>query len=465
MNSLRLKNFKAYRDEFDKLFKNGYLPIDKKNFLLYGENGLGKSSIYEAIKIIFFREKLQQSIIRATTPEEQKQYNSDFWSKYNNKQVIDSFEVEINGNSYQDFDNSNYQLFMISIDKFCISEPIQLDILLEKFDLNIKDIRTLCQNHFENIQDEVNKKLKDFIEDNISIEIDNEMDFKIKIKDSIRNLESINEITKYFNEAKLNLIILLLIFESIKCAKNRDKKKILVLDDFITSLDIANRTFLIRYIFDNFSEFQILIFTYNVYFYNLIIYLIKHYKIDNNWKFANLYEINGEHKIYIKNTIEKVKDIREDYKTNSDIDVIGNKIRQKFEILLYEFSKLIMINSIEDSKEIIKRIENSKNIYFYNKKTASDLVDELEEIISSDNHHNLQNRLKQKINLYKKDFQKIKDIVNTLKIYQKVTLHTMSHGTIGQNSFTTKEIRETFNLLEKFEKSIITLINDNIDGA
>lgn len=88
-----------------------------------------------------------------------------------------------------------------------------------------------------------------------------------------------------------------------------------MLDDFITSLDIANRTSIIKYIFDNFRNFQILIFTHNVYFYNLITYMINEYyksdkKLNNSkWSFTNLYEIENDHFIYEKgsNSFEELK--------------------------------------------------------------------------------------------------------------------------------------------------------------
>ena len=50
MYQLRLKNFKAHK-ELD-------IKFDNKSFLLYGDNGAGKSSIYEALKVKFFEDKI-----------------------------------------------------------------------------------------------------------------------------------------------------------------------------------------------------------------------------------------------------------------------------------------------------------------------------------------------------------------------------------------------------------------------
>jgi energy-coupling factor transporter ATP-binding protein EcfA2 len=462
MESLYLKNFKAYRDEFEKL------NLHKKNFLLYGENGSGKSSLYEAIKITFFREKIAENIPVATTSEEQLMITNSFWNIYKNNMATEPFEVTINDISYLEFNATPYQPFMIAMDKLCIKGTLQLDELLTKIDVNIDDIGAFCSANFSEIESTVNVKLAEFCEENIEIVIDNEDDYKIKIKDTVRNLEYKENVTHYFNEAKLNLIVLLLLLESIKKAQQSDKTKILVLDDFITSLDVSNRTFLMRYILEDFSEFQILILTHNVYFYNLIMYLVNDiYKTKDKWQFANLYEIGNKHKLYIKSGVETVTTIKTFYSNNSgDIESVGNKIRQRFEVLLYEFSKLLMVGAVEDSKKIMQRIENGQNIYFKNKvvkndinKTASDLIDE---IIGLQNNIDVSN----KISEYKKDgFQDFQRIVRDLKLYQKVTLHPLSHGTMGQSAFTTTDLNQSLELLEKFEFYIKDLIGSDVDGA
>lgn len=462
MNKLQIKCFKAFKDEL-------VVDFDNKNFLLYGENGAGKSSIYEAIKVTFFKDRIVSTIPDAPTPEEQDQINQDFWNKYNNKATNADFEIKLNEVNHKDFYTIDYQLFMISLEDIFIEEKIKLDAILEQFYFYISNIDSFCHEKHLDIQREVNAALISFKE-NIQIEIDNEDDYTIKIIDNIRNLESKSDIKKYFNEGKLNLVILLLLFTSIKAAQNSSKNRILILDDFITSLDASNRTFLMNYIFSNFSEFQILIFTHNVSFYNLIMYLIKNLTNANErWKFAALYEINNKSKLYLKHPIIKVSDIKQEYdsiplqNTNVYIEDIGNKIRQKFEILLYEYSKLLMIGAVEDSSKILERIGNSKNIYYKGNKTASDLIDEVVSTLDENNPNNLSNRLKTKIEQYKKaDFEKLKKIISELKLYQKVTMHPMSHGTIGQSPFTTNEIEKSLELLEKFEKYLKDLVGGNV---
>jgi energy-coupling factor transporter ATP-binding protein EcfA2 len=463
MRKLQLKYFKAFKDELTIDFSN-------KNFLLYGENGSGKSSIFEALRVVFFRSDIEKSIPNAPTQEEQVQITKDFWAKYNNKIVNQQFEIRINDVNYNGFSTTNYQSFMISLENIVIGNNIKFNSLLENFSLDISNINTFCNSHCQEIQDNVNNTLVKFNE-NFTIEIDIEDDFTIKIIDVKRRLESKTEIKKFFNEAKLNLVVLLLIFNSIKKAQVTSKTKVLILDDFITSLDASNRTFLLKYIFENFSKFQILIFTHNVSFYNLVMYMSnKIYRIKESWLYANIYEIKNSSKLYIKIGIEKADAIRISYENIpsgnnlQQIEDIGNRIRQKFEILLYELSKLIMIGAVEDSKTILERIENSKNIYYNNNKTASDLVDEIILVLNKSNKKRLRNRLFATINEYKhSDFINFKHLLRELTLYQKVTMHPMSHGTIGQSSFTTNEIEKSIELLVKLESRLKDFVDSNVD--
>jgi len=461
---LEIESFKAFKNKI-------IIDNQDKNLIIYGENGAGKSSIYEALKIVYFKNRIEQEIDLAPTREEQEVLTREFWSRYNNKINNDDFTIKINDTNYIDFDTSNYQAFMFSIDDLKRVKDLQLSALLEQHYFNLEDIdiEQFCLNNYSTIETNVNDSLENFNE-SISITIDNQDDYKIKIKDEKRNIEIKTGIKEFFNEAKINLVTLLTLFFSIKQAKEDYKTKLLILDDFITSLDVSNRIYILKFIFDNFEDFKLLIFTHNISFYNLIMYFINDiFKIKEKWLFANIYEINNQNKIYFKQNIDRVKQLKDDYNSIPDkndigqLDSIGNRIRQKFEILLYEFSKLLMVGAVEDSKKILERIENNKNIYFTDKKTASDLIDEIISILNENNSHNLSNRLLQKINTYKKDnFNELKSIIKNLKLYQKVTMHPMSHGSFGQSPYTTREIEKSLELLGKFEKYLKDLVDEDV---
>lgn len=462
MNKLKLNKFKAFEDTLT-------IPLDsRKNLLLYGENGAGKSSIYEALKVIFFKARLE-SQLSALTPEDLEQKRNELWSSYDNKITSQAFKLEINDTDHLTFDRTPYQVFLISIEELSIGDRISLQSLLETFFFDIPDIPGFCGREFQRIQDLVNAALTTF-QETVQIEIDNEDAFTLKIIDPRKHIETKNGIRKYFNEAKLNIILLLVLLNAIDVSKDTARHKVLVLDDFITSLDASNRTFLIKYIFDKFQDSQVLILTHNVSFYNLIMFMVR--VVFNNyehWAFANLYEINNAHKIYIKSEIELSKKIRDDYEAlslphaSTDIENIGNRIRKKFEVLLYEYSKLLMIGSVEDSKKILERLTEGKPAYFKGKKTASDLIDIIEATLADPNDFNIKSRLQAHIDGYKlADFANFRTILKELRLYQKVTMHPMSHGVDGINTFTTKEIANSINLLEKMEGYLKDIVNTDV---
>ncbi len=468
MKTLKIKNFKAHQD-LDEI------NFDEKNFLLYGDNGAGKSSIYEALKLSFFKNRLEEGIKKQSTPENQDEKVKEFYREFNNKILNQDFEIKTNNSDFNTFPIEEYNVYMLNFNDITFDKDLKLNIFLEKLFTNLPDFE-LLKDSIEHIQEKANKFLKNCFED-IEIEIDISDDFAVKVKNKERNIESTKEIKKYFNEGKINLIIFALFFATIKISKKDNKKNILILDDFITSLDMANRTFLMRHIFDTFRDFQILIFTHNIYFYNMIMYLVNDKICETNkaWQFANLYEIENEHKIYINSDFNAIDKIEQDYnkeksKQNPNFIEIGNKLRQKFERLLYELSKLLMIGGVEESNKILETILENKSIYILKYedtstgkkkikyKNANHLSNEIKTIIT-----NLAD-VQTKINEYElNSFDEIKAILKTLKLYRKVTMHSLSHGQIGQHNWSNKEIQETLLLLKKLETNIKELTNGKLN--
>ena len=462
INKLTVANFKAFGQEVNVLLGNN------KNLLLYGENGAGKSSLYEALRVVFFKERIE-SKITANTPEDRSQLLQETWSEYNNKVTNQDFSIKVNDTDYSTFDVSNYQVFMISMEELYIENKINLKNLLETFCFNIADIDALCSNQYSIIEQAVNNALVSFKE-TVTIQIDQQDDLAIKIIDPLKNIERKVGIKSYFNEAKLNLIVLLILINAIEQTKNVSKSKLLILDDFITSLDASNRTFLISYLFAHFQDTQLFILTHNISFYNLIMHIVNEVdRATDKWAYANLFEINNIHKIYIKTELERAAIIKAafnnlvDKNNSADIESIGNRIRKKFEVLLYEYSKLLTIGAVEDSKNILGKITKGEGTYFYNGHTSSDLIETIQRILNENNTNNLSERLQSEIDVYKYEpYQNFKKILSELKLYQKVTMHPMSHGIIGMSTFTIKEIKKSIELLEIMEKYIKDLVDSNV---
>lgn len=466
MNNIKISSFKAFKDDIEIALPNG------KNLLLYGENGSGKSSLYMAFKIIFFKDKMLSEINTASTPEEQEQINSDFWNSYNNKISLSNFLIKVNEIDYNSFDTNNYQPFLITLENLYIGDKIKLTELLERFDLSIDNLTEFCETNYIFIQDKVNETLGK-IDKHIQIEIDREVDYEIRILDNQRNIASTNDIRRYFNEAKINLIILLIVFSSIKqYVGSSNKKKILVLDDFITSLDAANRIILAKYVLESFSEYQLFLFTHNASFFNLIYFLIHDYhKNESKWAFANLYEINTKNKLYQKEARITAKKLIEEFEDIVDndpakIELLGNRIRQKFETMLYELSKLLLLGTLDESNAIIERIGNSQALYYKKDKSIYDLIDEINGLLtptSTNKSAKIKSKISAKIQEYKvAEFDNIKYIVKELTLYRKITLHPMSHAAMGLTTFTVKELEHSLFLIQKLETALKAVVNKNV---
>lgn len=466
MQSLKLTNFKAHQN-LDEVNLQG------KNFLLFGDNGAGKSSLYEALKIVFYKERLETIVKDTTTPEEQEEKIRELYREFNNKTTNQDFTIQMNNEDYTSFGKTDYKVYMLNLDDVAFDKTLKLSTLLGKVFFNLPDD---ILEKYENIQTKANDFLESCLED-IRIEIDASDEYSIKLENTQRNISKTKELTKYFNEARLNLVIFALLFSTIEVSKDDTKKNILILDDFITSLDMSNRTFLMKHILETFKDFQIVVFTHNVYFYNLIMYLVndKICVTDKEWQFANLYEIDNEHKIYMNNIRVKMDDIQKEYdaetrKASPNFTEIGNKLRQKFERLLYELSKIISVGGVEESNKILEAILNDQNIYLLkheegsgrNKKitykNSNNLVSSLELITT-----NLTD-VQAKINEYKIDtLDEIKKVLKTLKLYRKISMHSLSHGHTGQHNWSDKEVKQTLLLLKKLETNIQNLTNNTVN--
>ena len=89
IESLKIESFKAFKDE-------AFLKLDKLNLLLYGENGAGKSSIYDAVKLIFFYHRIKDEHRVGATPEEQRAQLVSYLSDRYNHRGGAGFRIKVN---------------------------------------------------------------------------------------------------------------------------------------------------------------------------------------------------------------------------------------------------------------------------------------------------------------------------------------------------------------------------------
>ena len=112
----------------------------------------------------------------------------------------------------------------------------------------------------------------------------------------------------------------------------------------------------------------------------------------------------------------------------------------------------------------MERICSQKVCYLNEKQDASYLVDEIQTTLHSCNQTNLAARIQEKIDKYCIEMSSIHDILNTMKLYQKASLHPLSHTNVhGTHAPSQKELRQTIILLEKLQTAIKKLKDKRIE--
>ena len=467
MHTIEIHNFKAFGAD-GIIFGPTEPDLTKrpKNILCYGDNGTGKSSVFEAIWWAFFSDEIiRNKVPNALIGEERENAIRQIQLKYNNTITNADFLLKINGEDYKTFDKSQYSVYMFRGDSLALESNISLHKLYSMVKCGGVDFTTLLTDEVLGvIIAEVNRVMKEVFFEDLQIELSQNGQGIIVLIDETRGISKDDELPLFFNEAKIHLVKLLLLMSSIELLAPQDDSshRLLVLDDIFTSLDSSNRLFIFQYLAEHFKRFQIILLTHNVNFFNLAEHLINnHYKAIDRWAMLSLYEANGEYKLYEKSQLS-TKLIREWLRKGVKTDhEIGNKIRQYFEILLHQLAVLTMIDAREESKMILNDIYvGNKNRDFYisgtHIRSASDVLVNIKNVMANAPKERRLQRISDIINRYYKN-EGGKELIPTLEamtLFQKVALHKASHGHAGLPDLQSKEINTSLIILERLEKLI-----------
>lgn len=458
---IEIANFKAFENSI-------VLPIDGKNSLVFGENGSGKTSLYEAFKVSFFDEKIKKKTVSSsTTPEDEKEILAKLYDSYNNAKNKVKFTIKINGVDYGSLPRDKYNVFLLTHSDFELqNDCIKLDSKLEElfFDHGDLSISSLLNDLSDELETDVNKALEEQFSETIKISIDKGDNYRCIINDSQSQLKYGTNLSHYFNEGKIHLILIVIYLNIVAKLANDGKHTILVLDDFVTSLDATNRAFILRYIFTKLEflkSLQLVVMTHNVSFYNLTKYYINNYLpkgSQQNWMFFNLYNLGDYHKLYPQSD-DSIDKVEKDFKSGTfQLEELGNRIRQLFEIQVHELAKIIVTGGIEESKDILSRMTNDKPVYFKDEKGIFELVEKLEKMaqIEAIDKATLSNKIIDAINEFKKDtdLSNLRKLLKNMALFQKVSLHPTSHGNLGLTPVSEKELKESIVLVRKTSSSL-----------
>lgn len=449
IKEVELKYFK-FHQELTVSFYN-------KSLLIYGENGTGKSSIYEALYSNFYhRNRLDKNI--------------DIQQTYRNRNFLtENLEVKIQFDNNQVLNRSENTLSSFDILKVNSSEPTiyfanekvlnrlvkenfyialrdtlaehfpNLKALVNKFEDKVEEVRRWkddikhqqrqplkkdeAPRNYDNeiniykdklnielaeinslmrffqgflVRDEINKIIKNNFDEDFSISFDFKgaeisatlenigLDFEISapiIKIKIDDIECNGKLSQHFNEAKLKLVGVAIYFAlAKKCEVSGDGFKLLVLDDFLTSLDMANRKLIMKYILEEFKDYQKLILTHNLQFFNMSRKMID---LDNEdakqWKIQKLFVHNNQSFLYDKD-ISYLNDASKSL-LEGDEHSAGNFIRKEFERVTTEFEQLLELGRVEDLQNIIDSLKSKDKHYIYSHKVTNTFYSNVQKIL------------------------------------------------------------------------------------
>ena len=477
INTIHIASFKAFADLVEFNLTPG------KNLLAYGENGSGKSSLFEALRLFFYQERLLQAQLKleGKAGEVSEADIKNFLRGYNNKAIGADFTLALNGQSRTDFPLASHACYMLGHQDVQLSDELRITNYLASLSLPDFNIEAFWKAQGETLIGNVNRVIENDFKEKFRIDTADAYS-TLKIEDPARKVSPEKDYRRFLNEAKLHLVALLLFFETVKLLKAtlpKETGKLLVLDDIVTSLDATNRIFLVNYLVREFADCQILLLTHNVSFFNLV-----HFKVGSaveddaeRWAFYNICEVGSHSRVTLYSDTVASGTILTDYERDKDTvadaaETAGNRIRRRFEAVMYEYAKLVQIDQFEEANQTLSRLINKHKPVFVKKVSKSEVFgpnDLLDEIITILSEAKPDADKLTAINAHIADYQQdqlqpVVQLLKEMKMFQKVVLHQLSHDTGARSTFTDKEIRHSITLLRKFELLVKQFKDDNPYG-
>lgn len=507
IKQIELKNFKFHHDLTIDIKNQTSNNESTFNTLIYGENGTGKSSIFEALYANFYESRRVKSI--------------DIYEMFKNRNHLGE-ELEVNisfDGSFETItrsDNTLSYLQSSSVTAYCTNERILTRItkdnfyetikhtltehfialkdlyIFDDFKIRLRDSVQFTQelrNERDALDERFNTLFNDLVPRNKINDVLGKLDANFKIAFDIQHSENTTTFTEpniaifiedestegklynHFNEAKLKLISIAIYFALAKNFERETSLKLLVLDDFLTSLDMGNRKLIIEYILQEFDSYQKIILTHNLQFFNLI----KKLTTKENWNIQKLFTVkeSSNYRSYIKNnTNNYIDEARIFLETDQyDLEIAGNKLRKAFEEIIQEFEQLLELGKVEKFSKIINSLKND-DIIFLNQPhlKLNQIIRTFDSILNSPkNDQEKVTLLSQKITnlksnntieIARQDADNIRYNINKADIYKNILLNPSSHNDIEKELYL-QECLNTVELLQELDTILSKLKGNN----
>lgn len=472
MDKIELRNFKIFNNRFT-------LDTTGKNMLVYGENGAGKSSIYEAIEMFFFHDILEHRNIKIGASDKRREVER-FRAKYafrGTGTVDANIEIRIDGKDYKaeeehsEVNPRHRQCAMLSYDMLgTTNNHINFLDLVKRlhFSYDVDSIDYFDLDYVTKCIDRVNNILENKFRDPIRIGIEDDKAMTLFMQ--LGNLRSVDALHNSFNEARINLVVLLLYLQIIhREYKTKERNRLLVLDDIVTSLDTCNRTFLVDYILDEFAGFQLILFTHNVGFNNLFERLLVERGLTDGWKLVNMYIWDDKPNIYEYADYTDIPAFVESIDNGTIIHPdLAQELRKRFEAVVIELGKALQIGVSEKPNYYLQRLAHMKGpIYLKTQPkkkgsyqlclTADDLANDIEKIL--DSTHDEKGKvaaIRSEIETYTSNpsLQKVAELIRQFNFHEKLYIHRLSHGSCSLSNLSKKEFDAAIALLAELKKNV-----------
>lgn len=381
IKEIEINNFKALGSTYKIDLTNSC-----KNLLIYGENGSGKSSLFQALHLFFNASQKETDIsvyknifvkVSRTSGSSIKISFSDGATRRptvirldsGNKKIAEQFIADSNKRKafldYRallkihliDLDDVNLfdllienllhfsvnpitgkplgvhwaQLKSVKIDKRT-KEYEQLVKDLEDFSSGLKQLLRVLEKEANEIINEFKYNLKIHLSfRKLTITDENEIGGKtIKLGIDFFDKKDIPKHHHFLNEARLTAISIAIYLGSILNIPSAMEYKILVLDDIFIGLDTSNRMPLLEILKSKFSDYQIFISTYDRQWYEMAKLCTK----DSEWVYSEMYvkeepENGYEFPIYCDQT--DFLDKAEKFLNDGDLKASAVYVRSAFE--------------------------------------------------------------------------------------------------------------------------------------
>lgn len=238
---------------------------------------------------------------------------------------------------------------------------------------------------------------------------------------------SSNEVKRphsYLNEARLSAIAIAIRLAILKERYIEQAPRIMVLDDLLLSLDLGNRSALLKVILKKYAPlYQLIILTHDRVFFESVLKHLSEVEQKNNWRILEMYETeSGDKKVpkvvTYQTPLSKAYAYFKGKNYPIDYNACGNNQRQALEKIFKEQFNAYSLKN--DNHELVNTeglmigecISRAKEMY-RNVGFDIDLLEELdihrEQSLNPSSHHNPQS------NFYKSEIKRTFEIINLLQ--------------------------------------------------